>query len=276
MKTINKIIMAVFLMASFASCSNNKEPKVISTEEYENIFGEQMIKATFDDGMVMSFQVKSPSEVALFSKEAIPTSGCVTIPSKIISNENTYQVVGISALAFQGCEYMTSVTIPNSVTTIGNNAFIDCRGLTSVTIPKEVASVGNGIFRDCTGLTSVIIEKGVTEIWESAFSGCTGLTSVSIPDGVTTIGERAFVGCTGLTSISIPNSVTSIGERAFAGCTGLTSFSIPNSVTSIGERAFKDCSGLTKVIIQNPNLQLNYEEVFPGCVQLQSTNVIKE
>jgi hypothetical protein len=253
MKTINKIIMAIVLMASFASCSNNKEPKVVSTEEYENILGKQMVKATFDDGMIMSFQVKSPSEVALFSKEAIPTSGCVTIPSKIISNGNIYQVVEIGSLAFQGCESMTSVTIPNSVTSIGNNAFIDCRGLASVTIPKEVTSAGFGIFSYCTGLTTVTIPTGVTEIWESAFSGCTGLSSISIPDGVTSIGERAFVGCTGLTSISIPNSVTSIGERAF-----------------------KDCSGLTKVIIQNPDLQLNFEEVFPGCVQLQPTNVIKE
>lgn len=272
MKTINNIIMAVLLMASFASCSNNKEPKVVSTEEYENILGKQMIKATFDDGMIMSFQVKSPSEVALFSKEAIPTSGCVTIPSKIISNGNTYQVVEIGSLAFQGCESMTSVTIPNSVTSIGNNAFIDCRGLTSVTIPKEVTSAGNDIFRDCTGLTSVNIEKGVTEIWESAFSGCTGLTSVSIPDGVTSIAKRAFVGCTELSSISIPNSVTSIGERAFADCKGLTSVNIPNSVTSIGERAFAECTGLTSIIIPNRVESIGYE-AFAGCTSLTSVTI---
>ncbi len=253
MKTFDKIIMAILLMAGLASCSNVKEPKVVSTEEFENILGEQMINATFDDGMIMRFQIKSPSEVAVCSYKKIPTSGRVTIPSKIISNGNTYQVVEIGSLAFQGCESMSSVTIPNSVTSIGNNAFIDCRGLASVTIPKEVTSAGFGIFSYCTGLTTVTIPTGVTEIWESAFSGCTGLSSISIPDGVTSIGERAFVGCTGLTSISIPNSVTSIGERAF-----------------------KDCSGLTKVIIQNPDLQLNFEEVFPGCVQLQPTNVIKE
>ena len=269
MKTINKIIMAIVLMASFASCSNNKEPQVVSTEEYENILGKQMVKATFDDGMVMSFQVKSPSEVALFSKEEIPASGCVTIPSTIVSNGNTYQVVEIGSLAFQGCDNMTSVTIPNSVTSIGNNAFVDCRGLTSVTIPKEVTSAGFGIFNYCTGLTSVIIENGVTEIWESTFSGCTGLTSVSIPDGVTSIGKRAFVGCTGLTSISIPNSVTSIGERAFADCTGLTSVSIPNSVTSIGERAFADCTNLTSITIPNGVTDIG-SEAFSGCSGLTS------
>ena len=274
MKTINKIIMAIVLMASFASCSNNKEPKVVSTEEFENILGEQMIKATFDDGMIMSFQVKSPSEVALFSKEAIPTSGCVTIPSKINSNENTYQVVEISPLAFQGCENMTSVTIPNSVTSIGNNAFIDCRGLTSVTIPKEVTSAGSGIFNYCTGLTSVIIENGVTEVWESAFSGCTSLNSISIPDGVTSIAKRAFVGCTGLTSISIPNSVTSIGERAFADCTGLTSVSISNSMTNIEERAFANCTGLTSITIPNSVTSIG-PEVFSGCTGLTSVSISK-
>ncbi len=272
MKTINKIIMVILLMASFASCSNKKEPKVVSTEEYESILGKQTIKATFDDGMVMNFQVKSPSEVALFSKEEIPAFGCVTIPSTIVSNGNTYQVVEIGSLAFQGCDNMTSITIPNSVTSIGNNAFVDCRGLTSVTIPKEVTSAGFGIFNYCTGLTSVIIENGVTEIWESTFSGCTGLTSVSIPDGVTSIGKRAFVGCTGLTSISIPNSVTSIGERAFADCTGLTSVSIPNSVTSIGERAFADCTNLTSITIPNSVTDIG-SEAFSGCSGLTSVTI---
>ena len=111
--------------------------------------------------------------------------------------------------------WATSVTIPNSVTSIGDNAFYGCTGLTSITIPNSVTSIGKSAFDNCTGLTSITIPNSVTSIGEFAFSGCTGLTSITIPNSVTSIGEFAFGDCTGLTSITIPNSVTSIGKFAF-------------------------------------------------------------
>ena len=138
------------------------------------------------------------------------------------------------------------LVIPNSVTDISEDAFSGCTGLTSVTIPNSVTSIGSA-FWHCTGLTSVTIPNSVTSIGASAFSGCTGLTSVTIPNSVTSIGVFAFSLCTGLTSVTIPNSVTSIGSSAFDGCSGLTSVTIGNSVTSIGGSAFLGCSGLTDV-----------------------------
>jgi len=120
--------------------------------------------------------------------------------------------------------------------------------LTSIIIPNSVTSIGNGAFFKCSGLTSVTIPNSVTSIGDDAFAYCTGLTSVTIPNSVTTIGDYAFCGCGGLTSITIPNSVTSIGDRAFFGCSGLTSVTIGNSVTTIGEYAFWDCQNLTSVI----------------------------
>ena len=118
---------------------------------------------------------------------------------------------------------MTSVTIPNSVTSIDYGAFFDCRGLTSVTIPNSVTEIGSSAFCQCDGLTSVTIPNSVTSIGSSAFLNCTGLTSVEIPNSVTSIGSHAFYCCRGLTSVTIPNSVTSIGEEAFSECTHLTS-----------------------------------------------------
>ncbi len=170
----------------------------------------------------------------------IGKGGNVTIPATVTS---------IGDNAFRGCTGLTSVTIPSSVTSIGRSAFNDCTGLTSVTIPSSVTSIGDFAFDGCTGLTSVTIPDGVTSIGNFAFSGCTGLTSVTIPDGVTSIGKCAFYGCTGLTSVTIPDGVTSIGDGAFYGCTGLTSVTIPSSVTSIGYRAFYGCTGLTSVTI---------------------------
>ena len=93
------------------------------------------------------------------------------------------------------------MTIPNSVTTIGDNAFRFCSGLTSVTIPNSVTSIGDWAFADCIGLTSVTLPNSVTTIGNYAFEDCTGLTSVTIPNSVTTIGDRTFNRCSGLQRI---------------------------------------------------------------------------
>ncbi len=202
----------------------------------------------------------------------------VIIPSSVTNGTSIYIVTSIGNLAFFNCKGLTSVTIPNSVTSIGSGGFANC-GLTSITIPNSVTSIGRGAFADC-GLTSITIPNSVTSIIENPFYGCSGLASIiveegntvydsrnncnaiirtssneliagfkntTIPNSVTSIGWDAFYRCTGLTSITIPNSVTSIGSEAFSGCTGLTSITIPNSVTSIGDHAFYECSALNSV-----------------------------
>ena len=121
--------------------------------------------------------------------------------------------------------YITSITIPNTVTIIGPTAFGNLVGLTSITIPNSVTSIEMNAFYGCTGLTTITIPSNVTSIGSNAFQNCTGLTSITIPNSVTSIGGNAFSGCTGLTTITIPNSVTSIEAGAFSGCTRLTSIS---------------------------------------------------
>ena len=110
-----------------------------------------------------------------------------------------------------------------SVTITGGNilygAFCNCKGLTSITIPDSVTSIGSSAFSGCTGLTSITIPDSVTSIGSSAFSGCTGLASITIPNSVMSIDNLAFFGCTSLTSITIPDSVTSMGSQVFNGWT---------------------------------------------------------
>ena len=145
---------------------------------------------------------------------------------------------------------LTSVTIAEGVTTIGQYAFNGCTGLTgTLTIPASVTTIGDSVFRDCSGLTGTLtIPANVTTIGANTFYGCTGLTSVTIGAGVTSIGERAFSSCTGLTgTLTIPAGVTSIGQYAFQNCSGLTGVTIPAGVTTIGNYAFDGCSGLTSV-----------------------------
>ena len=161
------------------------------------------------------------------------------------------RVTSIGNYAFYYCSGLTSIVIPNSVTSIGGYAFSGCSGLTSIEIGNSVTSIGERAFAYCSGLTSVTIGNSVTSIGAFAFYRCSGLTSIVIPNSVTSIGNYAFEDCSGLTSIEIGNSVTSIGERAFAYCSGLTSVEIPNSVTSIGWSAFRNCSSLTSIVIPN-------------------------
>ncbi|MBR3608624.1 MAG: leucine-rich repeat domain-containing protein, partial [Bacteroidales bacterium] len=124
------------------------------------------------------------------------------------------------------CTSLTSVTIGNGVTTIGNGAFKDCKSLKE--FKGKFAAVGG----------RCLIVDGVL----NAFAlGC-GATQYTIPDSVTTIGERAFSFCTSLTSVTIPDSVTTIGEGAFYGCSSLTSVTIGKSVSEIGKEAFKGCN----------------------------------
>ena len=182
-------------------------------------------------------------------------TGALTIPSSVSYNGTTYSVtafdddINIHVGAFKGCSGLTSVTIPNSVTSIGNYAFYNCSSLTSVTIPNSVTWIGSYAFWFCYVLTSVTIPNSVTSIGNYAFNGCTDLTSVTIPNSVTSIGESAFHYCTNLTSVSIGSGVTSIGNYAFQSCHSLTSVTIPNSVTSIGNYAFNGCTDLTTVTI---------------------------
>ena len=134
--------------------------------------------------------------------------------------------------------FATDISIPNSVTSIGDYAFAECKELTSITIPNSVINIGKYAFSNCKSLITVNIPNSVGYIGDCAFEQCKGLTSISIPNLITRIERGVFMDCKGLTSVTIPNSVTSIGNTAFDGCSGLISIEIPNSVTSIEEYAF--------------------------------------
>ena len=206
------------------------------------------------------------------------------------------------------CEALTNITIPSSVTSIGDYALIMyCTSLKSIDvadantvycsadgalfnkdktkliryptgktdasykIPNSVTSIGSRAFCGCPSLTSITIPDSVTNIG-GAFNGCTGLTSVTIPNSITSIDSSAFNGCTNLTSVTIPNSVTSIGAYAFSGCTGLTSINIPDSVTSIGDWAFQRCTSLTSITIPNSGVTIGHY-AFGACTSLTSVTV---
>ena len=187
------------------------------------------------------------------------------------------------------------MTLPNSVTSIGEGTFYGCTNLTAVIIPNRVTSIANYVFSGCKSLKSVTIPHSVISIGHLAFWNCSNLVSLAIPYSVTSIGIEAFSGCSALTSITvdeknsiydsredcnaiietrtnqlirgcsntyIPNSVESIAEKAFRGCTGLTSVIIPNSLTRIGDDAFQDCTNLASVIVKQAKPLTIHSNVF--------------
>ena len=214
------------------------------------------------------------------------------IPSTVTYNGTTYSVTSIGDEAFCYCTSLTSITIPEGVTSIGYMAFFYC-SFTSVTIPNSVTSIGNyafastGIYNDESNWENDVlyidnclidakdsisgtytIKENTRLIAAFAFSHCYRLNSIAIPNSVTSIGNYAFYQCSSLTSITIPEGVTSIGEEAFYNCSSLTSVTIGNSVTSIGDEAFYNCSSLTSVTIGNSVTSIG-DGAFDGCSALR-------
>lgn len=192
--------------------------------------------------------------------------GDIVIPSTVVYSNRTFSVVEIGNSAFGNTD-ITSVTIPNSVTSIEVRAFYRCNNLTHVTIPNSVTTTGRNVFEDCKNLTSVKLSDSLTKIEYLLFSGCSNLTDVTIPNSVTEIGRQAFEKCTSLTSIAIPNSVTYLSDHIFYNCTSLKSVIIGNSVSKINYNDFDGCSSLTSVTFGDAVVEID-DDAFANCSSL--------
>lgn len=176
---------------------------------------------------------------------------------------------------YLGNTLLSYMDIPDGVTAIKEYAFYRCTGLISVTMPKSVTSVGNFAFAYCKNLKISVsdltawcnIDFGYFAFPDYIlYLGRDQITDLIIPDGVTAIKQNTFYNCTGITSVTLHNSVAKIGESAFQGCTGLTSMTIPESVKAIGNSAFEGCENLTKVHISDLKAWCNIDfgySVFP-------------
>jgi len=218
--------------------------------------------------------------------EPYDIEGDFVIPDSVIFEEKMYAVTSIGDYAFNSNYYLTSLTIPKGITSIGACAFISCirlrefvvaednpvvtaqdgvlfskskdtiisypnNGAVDYVIPSSVKVIGNSAFYNCYNLRSVVLPEGLTIISESAFNICRNLASVAIPDGVTFIGANSFRNCDAITSVVVPESVTSIGTYAFNSCDKLVSATFPSKVTTIGKNVLFECAEFRTLICRS-------------------------
>ena len=241
------------------------------------------IPNNFVRGCSSLISVTIPNSVTFIGSGAF--YGCSDLTSISIPNSVTF----IGSYAFLNCSGLTSINVASGNTHYSSidgvlysyiqDTLIQCPGAkTSVTIPNSVTSIGNSAFYGCSGLTSVTIPNSVTSIGNSAFYGCSGFTMVTIPNNITSIGVGAFIGCnnltilnfnafvcqdlgviynngnyyssfgTSLTTVNIGDNVRKIPNNFVRGCSDLTSVTIGNSVMYIGDYAFYDCNNLLSLV----------------------------
>ncbi len=260
---------------------------------------ETQINRQFNDGKLV-YEIQNENEVSVVSYVAGKLSGELSIPKSVTEYGTDFSVTSIGSYAFQNCTTITgTLTIPDSIKSIGENAFYSCRGLTSLVMSEGITSIGYAAFRECENLISnltipssvtsiggyafaycgltgnLTIPGSVKSIEGNAFYSCRNLTSLTISNGVTSIEYSAFNYCTSLTgNLTIPSSVESIGENAFRLCRGLTNLVMSEGVTSIGNSAFSDCSGLTGNLTIPNSVEHIGDGAFYGCSSLNGTLTI--
>ena len=235
----------------------------------------------------------------LIESTGIDTSDATATASDIVVGKTAYvngkKIVGTHEVIWSDSTVsveVTSVNIPNGVTSILGGAFYNCASLESITIPDSVTSIGSATFSGGTNLASITIPDSITSIGSYAFSDTaliknqtgvkyadtwvidcdTDVTSAEIKDGTRGIGGSAFKDCINLESVTIPNSVTSIIGDAFRQCESLTSITIPDSVTMIGSQSFYGCSSLGSIIIPDDVTMIG-SYTFHNCTSLESITI---
>ena len=228
------------------------------------------------------------------------------IPADLITGSDDYKVIAIGDKAFYGCTGLTSIVIPASVTSIGNQAFASS-GITAIAIPDGVSAIGDSAFANCSSAISLSIGKAISYIDPLWFYGCTALESISVSEenaslvsvansvlnkGMSTlylgckssdlsvselatlsaIGDNAFAGCIGLSAITIPASVSTIGNKAFFGCESLVAIEIPDGVFMLGTESFAGCKSLETIAIGSGVSEIP-EGTFTGCTSIVSITV---
>jgi len=252
-----------------------------------------LIAQRSDDGAQLSFKIYY--------------EGDVTIPETVNYEGQQYTVTAVEEGTFRNSAKLTSVTIPATVTSLGEMPFVSCVRLSTINLSEEnpsyslfdgvlydkdfttliacpgarqeevsvhssATTISPSAFQGCTSLTSVTLSAGIQQIGADAFNGCKKITSVNIPYGVTAISDGLFANCTSLQRVNIPKTVTVVGDKAFYQCSKLTAINLPNSVKKIGNSAFSLCSVLAAVSLLDGLCEIG-TRAFENCTKLTAVDI---
>lgn len=218
---------------------------------YYNITGNNTVEVTYSD------------------RDNNTYSGSVSVPETVTNNGTEYSVTKIGEYAFQGSA-VTSVYMPECITSIGQYACNECGSLETVVLPTNLDDFsGWCIFRNCRNLKNIAIPENVTEIPNGTFINCSSLAAITIPQGVSEIGSNAFYGCSSLTSIEIPEGVKYLYEQVFYGCTALEFVKLPQNLLQIGNNCFYKCGALSDISLPS-SIEIIAEGAFYNCENLAS------
>lgn len=194
--------------------------------------------------------------------------GNIVIPSSY----NGLPIKKIDGRAFSGDNKITTIVIPDSVTSIGVSAFSDCTSLTNIIIPDTVTTIDNWAFGDCKSLTTIKLPINLENISAYLFKGCSNLKTVNIPTGVTNICKHAFYNCNSLETITIPKTVCTIEDEVFYNCYLLSNINIPNNVVYIGKNCFYNCLNISTITLSK-NLKSISDGLLFNCQSLNHLSI---
>lgn len=264
--TIGKVIITAKAGEKEATCSISVvETPDVGNIQFQDDIVEQACVNRFDtdkDGELSYEEASWVTDITGLFPE------CETITS---FDELIYffNITELPANLFKDCYLLESVTIPSSVTKLGDYCFYGCKQLSSIDIPSLVTELGEYCFGNCGALSNITIPSMVTILGNHCFDNCFSALNIGIPSSINRIGDGCFAHCTSLSSIIIPSSVNKIGDGCFAFCTSLTSIEIPSTVTEIGENCFYDCTSLNNVEIPSSVTTLG-NNCFYNCSNLSS------
>ncbi|MFA5341978.1 MAG: leucine-rich repeat domain-containing protein [Clostridia bacterium] len=273
-KIVTIVLMLVIAVGVLTSCSDTKET-------------------------LFSINIINGEEVHI--TEYHGKSNRISVPAQI----KGLPVTGVLSNAFWGCTDATSITLPDTVKTIGNNAFYSCKSITTFNIPKDLKDLGENAFIGCDKLKEITISEGneyytvnegilfskdmsrliiyppqktgkeytvpdnVTHLDRNAFCNNTFLTTVNLPEGLIEIGPTAFKNCSNIISIEVPEGTQSIRAGAFWDCINLSSIKIPRSVDTISDQVFFGCEKLSSIYVKEGSY------AYQWCVDNSRTAVVK-
>jgi len=253
---------------------------IISTFSVPMIAGAASYIAEGTCGTNLTWTLSDEGTLTISGTGGMPSfSGVTALPwYNYLSQIKTIVVEeGVTALgthAFRECPNLTSVSLPNTLTTIGYSMFVRCNSLKSIVIPDSVTTLNAHTFYECSALESVKLPSKIKNIGETTFFKCTKLKNVEMPDSVTTIGKNAFRGCSSLESIVLPSELTTIDIGAFSYCTKLSSITIHNKLKTVAGTAFTSSNALKTVYYEGTPTEWNNIEIRSDNAPLLSAEIV--